>query len=365
MTINYFRTVRNFGDVLSRPLVEALSGETVTAAVDLPNCDVMASGSIGWGGRLFNPSCAKGAAHNPLTFWGGGFLLPLSPDSRPKTVRPVKVCAVRGELSRADLVRAGLLGSEDDVTLGDAGLFYADLVPGVRDLPKICDVALVPHRLDWLSGERLANDMAAVGVSVRYVDPTGLNPFDCIRAIASARKVIASSLHALIVADALGIPNRRLKFDIYENDGAHRVEQSDFRFDDYYSAYGMKSPEPISECDLRRESQSIVESIGDGDAVAAEQVEACRNRLMASCPFRKVERISPVPPAREWVICSAIDHEVSLAASIVWSDLRRTILALRKQVDASSAKCKRLEAECGILRTARKAIEQILLEGNM
>lgn len=370
MTLNYYRSVRNFGDVLSRPLVEALSGISVKAAVDLPRCDVMASGSIGWGGRLFNANFKANASRSPLALWGTGLLLPLESGARPQPIRPLRICALRGALSRDDFAKAGLIRRNDDIALGDTGLFYADLVPDVRNMTKTHDVALVPHRLDCIVGERLAKCLAAAGMSVCLVDPTCMNPFDCIRAIASARRVVASSLHALVVADSLGIPNRRLVFEGYEKDGAHRVEQSEFRFSDYYSAFGMQAPKPILEQELRRRPREVVNSLAESGHVPMELVAECRRRLLAASPFPDAARVVPVSREHEWDVCSAIDREVSLAAAIVRSNLRKEIAALRQEQDVWKKKVEdvvavngRLGAELEILRAARQAIERVLLEG--
>lgn len=54
------------------------------------------------------------------------------------------------------------------------------------------------------------------------------------RQIAACGLVLSSSLHGLIVADAFGIPNQRLKF-------SGKLKGEDFKFSDYASALGRSN----------------------------------------------------------------------------------------------------------------------------
>src|SRR5690606_32571185 len=50
--------------------------------------------------------------------------------------------------------------------------------------------------------------------------------------------ILSSSMHGLIIADAFSIPNRRIQF----SSGII----SDLKFDDYYSALNLSSPQPVT-----------------------------------------------------------------------------------------------------------------------
>ena len=56
-------------------------------------------------------------------------------------------------------------------------------------------------------------------------------PFDVVRDISTCEAIVSSSLHGLIVADALEIPNVRVSFH-------GRLKGGDFKFEDYASGVG-------------------------------------------------------------------------------------------------------------------------------
>lgn len=111
-----------------------------------------------------------------------------------------------------------------------------------------------------------------MGVDARFVDVSDLDPLNVIRVIAAARKVVSSSLHGLIVADAMGIPNRRLIF------GGHDVREaaaiSDFKFRDYYSAFGRDAPSAIASDDVFRNPSGCLDSECEAAVISGEEVEA-------------------------------------------------------------------------------------------
>jgi len=104
------------------------------------------------------------------------------------------------------------------MVFGDPGVLVVDLP---RDLVDARPIVLVPHYVDKLMVERWP------GVPV--IDIMG-SPEQVLGAIEAAELVITSSLHALIAADALGVP--------------HVLELSDkvtggiYKFNDYASAFG-------------------------------------------------------------------------------------------------------------------------------
>ncbi|MDD6490509.1 MAG: polysaccharide pyruvyl transferase family protein, partial [Clostridia bacterium] len=61
------------------------------------------------------------------------------------------------------------------------------------------------------------------------------DPMYVIEEIASCEFIYSSSLHGLILADGFRIPNMRVYFSSAPRGGT-------FKFDDYYSAYGLQNP---------------------------------------------------------------------------------------------------------------------------
>jgi pyruvyltransferase len=112
--------------------------------------------------------------------------------------------------------------------IGDPGLLADELVePQSRDY----ELGIVPH---W-SDKELGKDPRFVGHkwSTLVINPRD-HPLKVIRQIGSCKKIVSSSLHGLIVADAFGIPRRFERtplFDLVREGGL-------FKFEDYSSSIG-------------------------------------------------------------------------------------------------------------------------------
>jgi pyruvyltransferase len=123
---------------------------------------------------------------------------------------------------RGPLTAAGVPG---DYALGDPGLIADELVSGVE---KIHNLGIVPHWSDTVLERRPE--------FTRY-DPLiirpGGDPLDVIRQIGSCRKIVASSLHGLVLADAFGIP-RRTELAVRPP-----YEGGDFKYRDHAAVVGL------------------------------------------------------------------------------------------------------------------------------
>lgn len=141
--------------------------------------------------------------------WGTGLIK----DTRARFPR-ARVVSVRGELTRE---RARL---PKGTPLGDPGVLSGDLLAGVDVTPS--DLSLiVPHTID--------HDMAGRHLGRRMADIAG-DHIELLKAIAESGVVYTSSLHAMIAADALGVPQ------VYEPHPA--VIGGDWKFNDYLSVFG-------------------------------------------------------------------------------------------------------------------------------
>jgi hypothetical protein len=109
--------------------------------------------------------------------------------------------------------------------LGDPGLLADELV---QIETKMYDLCIIPH---W-SDTRLANDPKFTQFEHVVIDSTW-NPLDIIRIVAESKKVVSSSLHGLILADALAIPRRFESSADWSKDGGH------FKVRDHNAAVGL------------------------------------------------------------------------------------------------------------------------------
>lgn len=131
-----------------------------------------------------------------------------------------KILSVRGPLTAK-----GISGS---FALGDPGILADELV-GPQE--KKWDLGIVPHFSDKELVPRFKALMPP-GTSIRVIFP-GEPVLDVLRAIGSCRRIVTSSLHGMIVADAFGIPRRAEISPTLAKDGG------DFKFRDYSASIKM------------------------------------------------------------------------------------------------------------------------------
>jgi len=186
----------NFGDDINPTLFGQVTHRPLRFAADRGRLHLLGAGSI----------LAKATPASVVC--GAGFLEP--PGKTGLTA--AAVVAVRGECSLA------ALGCGGDVALGDPVTLVDELVePG----PKRHRVGLVPHVLS------VSRWRAQATAGLHVIDP-GRDPWWVVREIAACETVFSQSLHGLIVADALGVPNVWIA-------PSDQMVGGRFKFDDYFS----------------------------------------------------------------------------------------------------------------------------------
>lgn len=198
----------NFGDDINPAFFRAAIGRPVRLETRRDRPHFLGMGSI-----LDRATAAS-------TVLGSGCLVPPVAGS----LNPGRVVAVRGALSLAGLTRA------EGVLLGDPMVLLNLIAPCrvQRDGP----VGLVPH----VSEVGRARRMKIPGVKI--IDP-GHAPWHVIREIAGCSHIYSQSLHGLIVADALEIPN------VWIAPGQDMAGDR-FKFFDYFSTLDAgKDPQPF------------------------------------------------------------------------------------------------------------------------
>jgi pyruvyltransferase len=252
------RRVGNFGDLLGPLIVRALVGGV--PVVGPRRARLVAVGSIL---HLSRPGDVV---------WGAGVngKMPL------RLVDPARldVRTVRGPLTRAVLEG---LGVPVGPALGDPGLLVSDVFPDLPDRavrrPRR-DVTIIPN----------LNDRSAFRDDPRSVDPTA-PVSEVVRAVAESRVVVASSLHALVVADALGVDARPLA----------SIAEHPFKYADHYAGTGRPGALPA------RDVPAALMSDGPGPAVVdLDALRACfpHDLWAPRRPAAEEARVpSPRPPA--------------------------------------------------------------------
>lgn len=244
---------QNFGDYLSPMIVEAISGKPVEYA-PLSSADMMAIGTI-----LANePKARRFGFKRRIHVWGSGCGQPSERFSSRHYYH-----AVRGQETRARIE-----GGAENIALGDPGLLADRLID--RPARRKYRIGFVPHYVD----QNLPASRAFLAgcPDVRLID-VFLPPKEVLAEIASCEFVISSSLHGLVVADAFGVPNVRVRLS------AGIIDE--LKFDDYYSAFGMKAPTALAENELL-EFPARIQSVAE--TYDRPGIEAVKDALARSFP---------------------------------------------------------------------------------
>jgi len=195
-----WRGVSNFGDRITQFLLNQLSFKHTWANPE--DADLIAAGSI----IEHLPAAWTG------TIIGAGKLIP----NTRTDLTNANVLALRGALTRSlvDLP----FGARPPV-LGDPGLLVSQFVGqgGAK-----YELGVVPH---WSDTELAARFPYGHVIDVRR--PV----WEVVAEIASCKRIVSSSLHGLVVADAYGIPRQAELFARAAKEGG------DFKFRDYQSVY--------------------------------------------------------------------------------------------------------------------------------
>ena len=209
--VYWFTAIRNWGDLVGPYLVKHVTGAEPIPAYSSKRPHLLAVGSI-----LSRSSEAS-------LVWGAGFI---SKDERIDRV-PSEISAVRGLYSRQRLEELGL---EVPEVVGDPAVLmprfyrpknvsksvYVGLIPHYADLPLLRGIELPA----WVKLIDIRQDVEA------FVDE-----------LCSCERVLSSSLHGLIAADAYGIPNLWIEFSA-------NIHGNGFKFNDYYSSLDEPDTSP-------------------------------------------------------------------------------------------------------------------------
>lgn len=260
----------NAGDLLNKDLVEKISGRK-TIRTKVFNADMMAIGGAIYGLQYsddFIRKCMQwllGMTFGKKTvyIWGSGFLY--SHNRNKLYRRNIKVCALRGEKTREKL--HDITGKWYDVPLVDAGLLI-DLFLTER-IDKKYEIGLIPHMSQI--EEPAIKEMRSMP-DVLFID-IRRTPQDVIKDIASCKTIVSSSLHGLIFADSLHIPSLHIT-------GEKELPGGNFKFEDYYSCYGLKD----NYWNLRQCGTPTVDDIVSRYQVNAEMVEEKKKQLIECFP---------------------------------------------------------------------------------
>lgn len=203
-------------------------------------------------------------AFHPCQLWSAGFICHC--DKKEIPVRSnLKVASVRGVLSKQRVEK--ILGKPLDCTLGDAGLLAAGLLK--EKTHKKYRLGIIAHQREI--GEKEWDYLHDTISGSILLDVTA-DPMETLKKMSECECIISSSLHGLIIADSFGIPNQRVIL-------TDRLAGDGFKFDDYYSAFGIMPNPPIN---LKESIAIDIEKIKAGYQIKSEWVEQKKTECVRS-----------------------------------------------------------------------------------
>ena len=213
---------RNFGDELNIYILESLLGKKVVSTQTIIN--------FKFRDYIFIGSVIDNFSTRFSIIWGGGVI----GNCGARTInKPLKVCSVRGELTRDYLLNNGIYCPS---IYGDPALLLPLIYNPV--VTKKYKYGIIPHVCDFKSpliselSEKLGDN-----VNIISFENYG-NWHDVIDEIKSCENIFSSSLHGLIISDAYAIPNAMI---IVSNN----IVGGEFKYKDYFSGINRNYISPI------------------------------------------------------------------------------------------------------------------------
>lgn len=201
------RKINNFGDLIGPLIVMKILEESGIRYDQDPKNAVSAQNLLSVGSILH-------LAKNHDTIWGTGRNGKIKDELHG--FKQLSVRALRGPLTREFLERRSIPCPE---IFGDPALlfpvFFKEFVKLTED--PLYDFTVIPN----------LNDLDSYGADENLISPTS-NFFSIVERIAKSRFVVGSSLHAIIIAEAFGIPARLIESE----------SEDSFKYEDYYLGTG-------------------------------------------------------------------------------------------------------------------------------
>jgi pyruvyltransferase len=253
-----FKNKENYGDLLSKYLVEKISGKNTTwvhpkkqSRFKWNKTNYLAIGSI---------------IHHASKYsivWGSGII------DRNQAIENAKFNAVRGPQTRKYLLDLGYNCPE---IYGDPAL----LLPKYYN-PKVekkYNLGLIPHYHDYnnvLEKYKSKKDVLVIDLMTMDIE-------EVTKKIMSCKKTISSSLHGVIVSHAFEIPSIWVEF-------SDKIFGDGIKYVDYLESIGLcvYKPKLLTGIESNEELETLIKDLPNlPDKVMIAQLQ---EKLMKVCPF--------------------------------------------------------------------------------
>ncbi len=221
-------TLNNFGDALNPFILEALSGKPVDHYNDCSQLRKCFSPMLFCIGSILERNkLSHRLRAGEIHVWGTG----TRGESSLAHLKRARIHAVRGPLTRKKLLEEGIACPE---IYGDPAVLLPQIIQPTQASPS--KISVMPHYVDVTQCQRWLIENGLVE-QVNVIDV--MSPIaDVVAQISSSGFLLSSSLHGLIVADAYGVANARIRF-------GNNIVGGDFKFHDYFLSVDRPLSPPI------------------------------------------------------------------------------------------------------------------------
>lgn len=270
-----YSTVNNMGDELNKDVIEKCFHVKVIRKSSI----VAKLSGIGSGLSAFcynndkNKNRLKrisGKIFSKSYVWGTGFIS-YDDGMIPFFKKNMQFCSVRGRLTKNKV--ENLIGKKLEIPLGDGGILSSYLLD--EKIEKKYDLGIIPHFRE--KEEHIffqLNNKFKNSIIIDVQD----EPINVIRKIAKCKVILSSSLHGLIIADSLRIPNKHIVV-------TNKLLGDGFKFDDYYSAYNLNH----DYIDLNKEELENIDKVVEEYKITDKMVEKMKIDLLRAFPYKNKE----------------------------------------------------------------------------
>lgn len=253
--------LQNYGDLMSKYLVEKISGKKVVSTRSKYNkyCKIFSKHFYIVIGSII------GASNENAIVWGSGII------SKDQNVKGGKFLAVRGPRTRSRLLS---LNHDVPEIYGDPGLllplFYNPKVD------KKYEIGIIPHFVDYdlvSNNYRIDKKMTMINLLTTNIEKTTDHILSC-------KKIVSSSLHGIIIAHAYGIPAIWVKF-------SDNLSGDDVKFYDYFDSVDIdfKEDDLATLSNFNNEKFYSLFSESRISLPLSKKILEIQKDLLESCPF--------------------------------------------------------------------------------
>ncbi|WP_051201336.1 polysaccharide pyruvyl transferase family protein [Christiangramia portivictoriae] len=249
----------NYGDLLSKYLIEKISGKKVKWKQPKKKT------WYNWNKKIYLAvgSIVHHATKNSIV-WGSGII------DQQQEIAAADFRAVRGPQTRKYLLASGYNCPE---VYGDPALLLPEFFNPT--IEKKYEIGIIPHYLDF----ELVSSWYKDNNSIKVIDLMTLDVEEVTVQILSCKQTISSSLHGIIVSHAYGIPSVWVKF-------SDKIFGNDIKYKDYLQSVNLEHYQPEMLKSKLADDQILLLLEKHVNLPEMKDIKKLQEGLLKSCPFR-------------------------------------------------------------------------------